>query len=73
MTFSARGNVSSVPAKEGITYKLTRSSGNHDRNEKWSPDENYIAYKSDMDGEFEIYLQNKKGKEAPDNSESGHI
>ena len=65
VTFSARGDVFSVPAKEGITYNLTRSSGNHDRDAKWSPDGSHIAYISDMDGEFEIYLQDKQGKEPP--------
>lgn len=65
VVFSARGDVFSVPAKEGITYNLTESSANHDRNAKWSPDGDHIAYISDKSGEFEIYVQDQQGDQAP--------
>ncbi|MGM0530179.1 MAG: S41 family peptidase [Bacteroidota bacterium] len=65
VTFSARGDIFSVPSNEGITYNLTKSSSANDRDARWSPDGKHIAYISDMDGEFEIYMQDKKGKEAP--------
>jgi len=65
VVFSARGDVFSVPAKEGITYNLTESSGNHDRNAKWSPDGDHIAYISDKSGEFEIYVRDQQGDQAP--------
>jgi tricorn protease len=71
VTFSARVDIFSVPSKEGITYNLTRSSDANDRDARWSPDGKHIAYISDMNGEFEIYLQDKQGKETPDKSESG--
>jgi len=65
ITFSARGDIFSVPSKEGITYNLTQSSDAHDRDARWSPDGRHIAYISDMEGEFEIYMQDRKGKETP--------
>lgn len=60
-----RGDVYTVPAKSGITRNLTESSNAHDRNAAWSPDGKHIAYISDMDGEFEIYIQNQDGSEKP--------
>ncbi|MFW5901317.1 MAG: S41 family peptidase [bacterium] len=65
VTFSGRGDVFSVPSREGITYNLTKSSDANDRDARWSPDGKHIAYISDMSGEFEIYMQDKQGKEAP--------
>ncbi len=65
VTFTARGDVFSVPASEGITYNLTESSGAHDREAKWSPDGDHIAYISDQSGEYEIYLQEQQGKKDP--------
>lgn len=61
---NARGEIFNVPVKEGVTYNLTQSSGNHDRNGAWSPDGEYIAYISDKTGEDEIYIQPSKGGEA---------
>jgi len=63
--FSARGDVFSLPAQNGITYNLTESSGNHDRNAKWSPNGEHVAYISDKSGENEIYLQDQQGDEDP--------
>ena len=65
VVFSARGDVFSVPAREGITYNLTSSSGNHDRNAKWSPDGKHVAYISDKTGEYEIYMQDQQGEADP--------
>jgi tricorn protease len=61
--FSARGEIFSVPSKNGITRNLTKSSGAHDRNPVWSPDGKYIAYVSDATGEYEIYIQKQDGSE----------
>lgn len=63
--FTARGDVFSVPGKNGITYNLTRTSGVHERSAKWSPKGEHIAYISDKTGEYEIYIHDKDGEEAP--------
>ncbi len=55
--FEARGELFNVPVKEGYTMNMTRSSGAFDRSPAWSPDGKHIAFWSDQDGEYEIYLQ----------------
>ncbi|HCM29316.1 MAG TPA: S41 family peptidase [Bacteroidales bacterium] len=63
--FSARGDIFSVPATEGVIRNLTKTSGVHERNVEWSPDGKYLAYLSDETGEFEIYIQKHNGSEPP--------
>ena len=63
--FGARGEVFTVPAKNGNTRNLTNSSNVHERNSKWSPDGKWIAYISDASGEDEIYLVSQDGKSDP--------
>lgn len=60
----ARGDIFSVPKKDGITKNLTRTSGIAERYPSWSPDGRYIAYWSDKTGEYELMVRNLK-----DNSE----
>ena len=54
---AARGDIFTLPAKSGITYNLTNSSNANDRNPQWSPDGKWIAYISDKNGEFNIWLR----------------
>ena len=65
--FGARGDLFDVPAKEGITYNLTRTSNIHERHMHWSPDGKWIAYLSNATGEFEIYIAkaDRTGKPIP--------
>jgi len=63
--FAARGDVFTVPAKEGSIRNLTRTPGIRERKVAWSPDGRWIAYISDRSGEDEIYVapQDGMGKE----------
>jgi tricorn protease len=63
--FSARGDVYTVPAKEGSIRNLTQTTGIREDNVAWSPDGKWIAYLSDRSGEQELYLtpQDGMGKE----------
>ena len=52
----ARGDLFSLPAQRGPVYNVTRSSGAHEREVCWSPDGRHIAYFSDKDGEYQVYV-----------------
>ncbi len=55
--FEARGDVFSLPAKEGYIQNLTRTSGVAERFPAWSPDGKYVAYWSDKSGEYELTVR----------------
>jgi tricorn protease len=54
--FSARGDVFTVPAKDGSVRNLTRTPGIREKEVAWSPDGRWVAYVSDRTGEDEIYI-----------------
>jgi tricorn protease len=58
----ARGDLYSVPAKDGAPRNLTRTSTAHERDAVWSPDGKWIAYNSDATGENELYVRSQDGK-----------
>ena len=64
VTVVARGDVFTVPAKDGPTRNLTQTQGVHERGASWSPDGKWIAYLSDATGEFELYVRSQDGKGA---------
>ncbi|MBK8955108.1 MAG: PDZ domain-containing protein [Saprospiraceae bacterium] len=59
--YVARGDVFTVPLKNGEIRNLTQSSGSHDRNASWSPNGKYVAYISDASGEDEVYITGADG------------
>lgn len=52
-----RGDVWSLPAKEGVTRNLSRSGGVFERDPSFSSDSKWIAYLSDESGEYELWVR----------------
>lgn len=59
--FVARGDIFSVPAKEGEIRNLSQTPGVRERDAVWSPDGRSIAYLSDRTGEYELYVRAADG------------
>ena len=55
--FVARGDIFTVPAKEGEIRNLTQTPGIRERDAAWSPDGRWIAYLSDKSGDYEVYVR----------------
>tara|TARA_B100001059_G_scaffold236218_1_gene285579 strand:+ start:11640 stop:15422 length:3783 start_codon:yes stop_codon:yes gene_type:complete len=61
----ARGDIWTLPAKNGSPRNLTRSSGAAERSPSWSPDGKWIAYFSDEPGEYELFVRRGDGRGEP--------
>jgi tricorn protease len=61
--FEARGELFTVPARDGATRNLTGTAGVREMDPAWSPDGKWIAYLSDATGEYEIYVRPHAGGE----------
>ncbi|HVU65081.1 MAG TPA: hypothetical protein VHC70_13960, partial [Phycisphaerales bacterium] len=57
VAFVGRGDIFSVPAKEGVTRNLTHSGGVFERDVSWSPDGKWLAYFCDQSGEYELWVR----------------
>ncbi len=61
----ARGDIFSVPAKDGYIKDLTRTSGVAERYPEWSPDGRTIAYWSDSSGEYNLWIVDPNKENSP--------
>jgi tricorn protease len=59
--FTARGDVFTVPAKEGSIRNLTHTPGIREQYAAWSPNGKWVAYMSDRTGEEELYIAPQDG------------
>jgi tricorn protease len=62
LVVQARGDVWTLPAKNGSPRNLTNSNGSFERDPSWSPDGRWIAYLSDATGEYELYVMQSDGR-----------
>lgn len=58
---TARGDIFTVPAKDGEIRNITLSPGVREMDASWSPNGKWIAYLSDRSGEYEVYLRKADG------------
>lgn len=63
--FGARGELFTVPAKNGEVRNLSRTPQEREISASWSPDGRRIAYLSDASGEYEIYVREQDGSGEP--------
>ena len=60
--FAARGELFTVPEKNGPIRNISQSPKAREIRASWSPDGKNILYLSDASGEYEIYLRDAKGR-----------
>lgn len=60
----ARGELFTVPAKDGPTRNLTNTQGVREMGASWSPDGKQVVYLSDATGEYEIWVRGQDGSGA---------
>ena len=61
----ARGEIFTVPVENGDARNLTQSSGAADRRPIWSPDGKQIAWFSDKDQNYALYIRDQEGLKEP--------
>lgn len=62
IALSCRGDIWTIPTKEGSARRLTATADLADRDATWSPDGKSVAWLSDKTGEYEIYIASADGK-----------
>ena len=59
--FAARGEIFTVPAKDGQIRNISKTPTGREIHVSWSPDGKNLAYLSDATGEYEIYISPQDG------------
>lgn len=62
---AARGDIFTLPAEHGAVRQITRGSNARDRDVAWSPDGRHLAYWSDADGTYQLYVADQSGEGEP--------
>ncbi|MDO5036595.1 MAG: S41 family peptidase [Porphyromonas sp.] len=62
IAFSYKGNIFTVPVQGGRATQIT--SQGHDQNPVWSPSGDKLAFASDREGGFDVYVSSRYGGEA---------
>lgn len=60
--FGARGEVFTIPAKDGEPRNVSNSPDHREHSVTWSPDGRWLAYLSDASGEYELYVRSQDGR-----------
>ncbi len=68
----ARCDIWTLGAENGSPRNLTATDGVSERYPAWSPDGEWVAYSSDADGEYELWMRASDGKGAPRQLTDGH-
>ncbi|MCZ6559900.1 MAG: PDZ domain-containing protein [Gammaproteobacteria bacterium] len=59
--FAARGEIFTVPAKDGQIRNISKTPAAREIHVTWSPDGKSLAYLSDATGEYEVYIAPQDG------------
>ncbi len=61
----ARGELFNLPAEEGYVANISATSGSAERKPSWSPDGNFVACWSDVNGEYQLLLYDMSSEKQP--------
>jgi tricorn protease len=64
VVFDFRGDIITAPAEKGDYRNITETPGAHEKFPAWSPDGRSIAYFSDANGEYQLFIKSQDGKGA---------
>ncbi|MBV9438580.1 MAG: PD40 domain-containing protein, partial [Candidatus Eremiobacteraeota bacterium] len=63
--FEAHGEILTVPAEHGAARNISETPGAAARTPAWSPDGRWIAYFSDVSGEYTLQIRDQRGADPP--------
>ncbi|CAM5218717.1 tricorn protease [Alishewanella longhuensis] len=66
LLLSARGDIFTVPLKDGSTRNLTQSAGVREFDAHWSPDGSKVAYLSDEGNQHQLVISTQDGLSKPE-------